>query len=279
MSVAQSYYWCFTLNGYRFAPPLDETVPIVDISEFKYLIYQLEAGVNNTPHLQGYIELKAKRTLNGVRRLIPDAHWEIRRGSRVSARDYCRKLASQLSPAVEFGTWVDGEQGRRTDIQTVFSWAKNGKSELEIAEEVPGLWCKHHRALQRYQFLRHKNAKGFRNVTVNVYVGPAGSGKTRKAYEENPGLYKLEQGEDRVWFDGYEGETCILLDDFYGWIKYGFLLNLLDGYPVRLPVKGGHTWAMWTKVIITSNKPPDSWYIAGLTPALERRISSVITFQ
>jgi hypothetical protein len=67
----------------------------------------------------------------------------------------------------------------------------------------------------------------------------------------------------------------LLIDDFYGWIKYGFLLKVLDIYPLRLAVKGSHAYACWETVYITSNKAPETWYAGGMTAALRRRIHSI----
>ncbi len=71
------------------------------------------------------------------------------------------------------------------------------------------------------------------------------------------------------------GETEILIDDYYGWIKYYYFLRLMDGHQVRIPKKGGHDWAEWTTVWITSNKEPEEWYQFGMTEALDRRITGV----
>merc|ERR1712146_705829 len=38
------------------------------------------------------------------------------------------------------------------------------------------------------------------------------------------------------------------------------LLTMPRGYQQRLSVKGSHSWALWDRVIITSNKHPDEWY-------------------
>lgn len=63
-----------------------------------------------------------------------------------------------------------------------------------------------------------------------------------------------------MWFDGYEGEETLIIDDFYGWCPHSMLLRVLDRYPFRCPVKGGFTWGLWKNVIITSNKHPKDWY-------------------
>lgn len=202
----------------------------------------------------------------------------MRRGSRDQARDYCRKEESRIDGPFEFGSWSEKTPGRRTDLEGLMEGVRNGKSDLEIYEEMPESAARFYKFVERYRFLyQQRKNSGWRDVTTVVYVGAAGTGKTRKAFEEDPGLYKLDTGST-VWFDGYTGQRTLLIDDFYGWIQYGWLLNILDGYPLRLPIKGGHTWAAWTRVIITSNRDMHEWYKDGLTPALNRRISDVVRF-
>jgi len=94
-------------------------------------------------------------------------------------------------------------------------------------------------------------------------------------YSQLENIFKID-GDDTLWWDGYQGQKILLIDDFYGTIKYGKLLNILDIYPLRLPTKGGHTYANWEKIYITSNDKPDKWYQKGLTPALERRLNTII---
>ena len=54
----------------------------------------------------------------------------------------------------------------------------------------------------------------------------------------DPNLYNVpEPNNGSLWFDGYRGQKTILLDDFYGWIKYHTLLQITDGYPYQAPTK------------------------------------------
>ena len=56
-------------------------------------------------------------------------------------------------------------------------------------------------------------------------------------------------------------QTTISIDDFYGNMRYDYLLRLLDGTRQRLPVKGGFVYNNWQNVIITSNQHPAIFYI------------------
>lgn len=125
--------------------------------------------------------------------------------------------------------------------------------------------------------LRERAAKP-RDVRVEVFVGPTGSGKSHTAYEENPDAYRVMRPSKggTIWFSGYTGEATIILDDFRGsWMPYDHLLRLLDKWPLIEQTKGGIVHACWTKVVITSTHPPGVWYeaVEYAGGELARRIS------
>jgi len=123
-----------------------------------------------------------------------------------------------------------------------------------------------------------RKTRDFRHIEVIVHWGDTGTGKTRGPYDE--GAYKWNP-ENVEWWDGYDGEPVLLIDEFYGQIKPARLLTLLDGYQCRLPVKCKFTYAQWEKVYITCNVHPDSWYPdvpERVKAAIQRRISKVVHF-
>jgi hypothetical protein len=73
-------------------------------------------------------------------------------------------------------------------------------------------------------------------------------------------------------FNGYDGEKVLLIDDFNGWIKY--TLRILDGYPLRLNIKNGVTWARFDRVYITSNAKPANFYKREIKKNFKRRINT-----
>lgn len=260
---------CFTLNNYT-----DEQV--ISVKEWcteycTYAVIGKEVGKQGTHHLQGYLELRARKSFKVVLNALFKAHIEPRRGTAEQAADYCKKDDADA--------WQVGEmskQGARNDIFDAYEAIRSKKRKREVAEDFTLVDAKYHRALDRYRSLvEADDSAEFRKVTVEVYWGKAGSGKTRKAVEENPGAYLINEPATNLWFDGYEGQDVIIIDDFSGWVKFRMLLKLLDGYQMRLPIKGGHTYARWTKVIITSNIEPSGWYLRGMPKELERRIDSV----
>jgi hypothetical protein len=186
------------------------------------------------------------------------------------------KYTSKDKNVVWFKVPPASEQGVRTDLVEFRDAIKRNADDAELFENHLQCLAKYPRLENRLResFLK-QSTREFRDVQVIVHWGDAGTGKTRKPYEE--GAYLFDDYENG-WWDGYAGESVICLDDFYGGIKYAFLLRLLDGYQCRLKIKGGFTYARWSKIYITSNKQPHEWYSVGLTPALDRRISQVIYF-
>lgn len=245
-------------------------------------IWQLERSPSTGRlHLQGYAEFTCALRMAQVKHILHDdtVHLEARQGSREQAIAYCRKDETRVRGPWEFGNLGDVQPGKRNDLDSVAGAVLAGQKLDTIVSEYPVQYIKFKRGIEALYFERKREAtREFRRLEVLVYYGDAGTGKTRTAVEKDPNdYYILDQGE-RLWFDGYRGEKVLIIDDFYGWIKYGTLLRILDGYQYRCEIKGGFVYAEWTTVIITSNKPPSEWYTQGMTAALRRRITSSVHF-
>jgi len=253
---------CFTLNNYSDAD-------IAFLRQYaqeqaRYLVFGYEIGEKGTPHLQGYLAWENPRSIDTFLKLcIKKPHVERTRGSAKQASDYCKKDGK----FEEFGELP--AQGERTDWKEAIDMLKSGANVMTIIESHPHM-APAQRALREIKAMLLKPLH--RDVNVIVLIGDAGTGKTRYAYDTHSDLYSKPRGE---WWDGYTGQKTILLDDYYGYIPYSLLLNVLDRYPLQVPVKGGFIYAQWDTVIITSNKHPSSWYSQGLTPALNRRLNKI----
>lgn len=274
--MSRSY--CFTLNN----PTEDEILNVEkhtgDKKNFpiRYMIYGCEIGKESTPHLQGYLELHTTQRISYLKKLIgfERGHFEPRKGTREQARNYCMKDGTFY----EFGDWNAGGQGKRNDIRQIIDLIQNHTPKLDIFDAIPEIAANNLNFIKEYTAaLEKEETKAFREVEVTAYIGDAGTGKTRKVHEENDDVFTVN-ADEAFPFDGYDGEKTILIDDFYGDIKYHSLLRILDGHQYRVNVKGSHRYARWTKVFITSNKQPSEWYKAGLTPALARRLKNVTEF-
>lgn len=147
-----------------------------------------------------------------------------------------------------------------------------------IARTYPETFIRHHRGIERLMAVLNDEPRKW--VTeVKVYIGPTETGKSRKAHDEDK-IQWTHHG-DR-WFDLYEGQDRVLFDDFEGvksGVPYRKLLQLLDRYPLYVPVKGGFVNWRPKLVVITTNVEPSEWYPdqTDITP-LTRRITSVTRF-
>ena len=255
--------WVYTLNNF-----LD-----TDVEQFKAFTVNKhrcckEIGDSGTLHLQGAITFKRAYRLTQLKKLNERVHWEIAKVQ--DAENYCTKGEIVIDSN-------NGKQGARSDLKAVVDQLKKGDTMQAIAEEFPELYIKYHKGLSALKKEIQPRIKDFTKTSVTVFWGPPGCGKTRKVHELEDNVYNvMEPINGSLWFDGYEGQEAILFDDFYGWIKYHMLLQLLDGYKMQLPVKGSTVWKNWTRVYITSNKQFTEWYDRTECKALERRITSQI---
>lgn len=269
---ARSIVW--TLNNYK-----DYHVDVLRnlAKDSRYMVWGYEiAPSTGTPHLQGYTAWDNPRSLDKFALFFEKKiHLEKPRGTAKQCADYCKKPDTK-DPMKPSPGWEEyGElprQGERTDWCVAVEEIKGGTPVEEVIENQPQLLpCV--RALTTYKQMCLKPVN--RDVEVIVLWGEAGSGKSSKAYEIDKNLYSKPANK---WWDGYSGQTTVLLDDFYGWLPYHDLLRVLDRYPYHAEYKGGHIWAQWTRVIITSNKPPAQWYEYGMTPALARRLPKILYY-
>lgn len=240
--------WVFTLNN-----PL---VPLnIDDWPVRYVVYQKETGASGTPHFQGYAEFTQPIRLSGVRRLLAYAHWEPRRGSRDQARAYSTKEDTRTDGPWEYGDWDQGGQGSRTDVSSLKAQIQSGCPLKSIFEAETLAFLKYSRSIQTARLLYTPKRDWPTDVTV--LVGPSGVGKSRYCKEVAPDAYWKQPSN---WWDGYDGQPDVVLDDFYGWLPFHELLRVLDRYEHQVQSKGGNTQLLAKRVFITSNRTPDKWY-------------------
>jgi len=272
--------WCWTLNNYTDAEVA--SLNAVSTDSVTYLVYGREVGESGTPHLQGYVVLRRRLRLGGVKRLlgIDRGHFEIARGDDGAASDYCKKD----NDFVEIGELPVDHSGSRTDLVSMQASIDAGESIRSVAEAHFGTYIRYFRGIERYQSLR-AIPRSWRTQVV-YFWGPPGSGKTRAAYDEAQrlcgGSVCFVHDQTLQWFNGWCPNTKgVILDDFDGRPSIALLLRLFDRYPLQVPVKGSYLEWNPRIVWITSNYSIDYWYGASGThyEALLRRIDDVTCLQ
>lgn len=263
-------YYCFTINNYS-ATDIEQLMAFCD--DTTYLTYGFEKGTQeSTKHIQGYVELPRPQRFSYIKKRLPRAHLEIRHGSRTQARDYCHK---EDPKPFEYGIWKPDKQGMRNDLVAVKRKIDEGVSEEVIADEHFNTWCRNYRAFERYRNL--KNKKRCTEKKVIWIYGPTGTGKSKKAMDLAPDAYW--KPPETKWFDGYAGESTVILDDFRpSWFSFSYLLRLLDRYPMSVENKGGSVPWVPTTIIVTCPSHPDELYnfVTEDIKQLKRRITEVI---
>ncbi len=259
---------CFTINN----PIESDYADLANLEvECDYLIYSKEhfnqeTHPNTTPHLQGYLELHNQQRFNTFRKKLPRAHLEMRRGTSLQASGYCKE--EDGAEVYEYGTL--SAPGKKGGLDDIVAMVTSGMSKRKMAEENPMAVFKHHRGIDALRDALSKPYDSSIEREVYVYWGPTGTGKTRKALEENPGAYKWGPA-NKTWFHKYDGEKTVILDEFRGQIPFGMLLQLLDRYPMKVETKGSMVEFVPTKIIITSPYPPDQWYTSDEFNKFERK--------
>ncbi len=275
--------FCFTLNN---------PVGVIDVSKFgsAYCVYQKEKGEGNTPHFQGFVYFANARTFAQLKKMLPRAHWAIMNGSVQENEHYCSKPIVGCEckhckdcPARLDGPFRSGErpkgQGTRSDLNSVKEMIDEGKSEVEIARSAFGTWCRYYRAFNRYRILT--NIGRTWQTECLVYWGPSGSGKSRHALElggESQFWLPPPHANGSVWWDGYDGQETVVIDEFYGWIRRDVLQRIIDRYPYQVETKGGSVPFVAKRVIITSNKAPEDWYPKAGLGSMARRLVEPIGY-
>lgn len=250
-------------------------------SHIRYVVCQVECcPETNRLHVQGYTEFSRPTRVNRWKNLIRDdtCHVERRRGTRIQAREYCLKQDTRQWGPYEYGDWQQGGSGSRNDLLAVKRRLDEGANQITIANEFFEDWCKFSRAFEKYSNLSACQAPALRDVRTTVLWGETGCGKSHRAFHHCPTAYRLAPpnvDNGPLWWDGYDDQATVIIDDFESWISYRTLLMLLDKYPFRCQIKGGVVMARWTHVIITSNICPTQWFPNEHAGPLERRLTVV----
>ncbi|AIX11623.1 capsid [Bat associated cyclovirus 12] len=261
----------FTWNNYT-SEDYDKCCEFIK-SNCRYGIVGKEiAPTTGCPHLQGFCNLHKPMRFGAIKKHLHNSiHIEKANGSDEDNKKYCSKSGET------FEQGHPHKQGERTDLQSCISDIQSGATIKKIAEDHPAVFIRYHRGIREYiRTVMPIKERDFK-TEVYYYWGPPGSGKSKRALEEakqrGTSIYYKPRG---LWWDGYQQHDCVIIDDFYGWIKYDEMLKIMDRYPYKVQIKGGFEEFTSKYIWITSNVDTDDLYkfIGYKTDALERRITN-----
>lgn len=221
----------------------------------KYLVFGKEVGEKGTPHLQGYVFWPTLKSLKQMSKFLERAHWEPQRGSFEQAIEYCKKDGSfeELGEA-PMSDKKKGECGKRV-YQEAFELAKQGKID-EIEEPLRTRFYNTYKKIRAdYQVV----PESIGSLEHEWYYGDSGTGKTRKAREENPGAYLKNPNK---WWDGYVDQEVVVIDEWSPVHEClaAHLKQWADHHPFCAETKGSSLCIRPRKIIVTSNYHPEQCF-------------------
>jgi len=246
MRGEQGIFWMLTIPESSFTPPQDPPEGV------RWIFGQKEIGeATGYVHWQIVVAFSKKVRRSGVVEKFGNVHCELTRSS--AANEYVRKANTSVD-----GTRFEiGQKPIRInnsiDWESVWDCAKKGD-----LQAIPARI-----RLVSYRTLRaiaadHSKCVGMERV-CNVYWGATGTGKSRRAWDES-GLDAYSKDPRSKFWDGYQNERNVVIDEFRGGIDISHMLRWLDRYPVRVEIKGSSKPLEATTIWITSNISPKDWY-------------------
>lgn len=210
------------------------------------------APSTGTAHLQGYLYSKGPVSFSTIKGMFASAHIEKAKGNPTQNITYCTKdgdwfeINAELKPV---------GQGTRTDLIGLLDKAK---SFAPAAELITAGHVASGAALRSYQRIQGLvQAPRRPDVRVGWFWGSSGHGKTRAAVEVlDDGAFLM--GNDKGWWDGYDGQRSVIIDDYDpAGISPATLLRILDRYPLTVGGKGTSLPFCGVRIIVTSCVHPE----------------------
>jgi len=296
--MSRSTNWCFTINN----PSIDDILQLdwenkqQWNNQIVFAVYAKEYGTNMTEHYQGYLETAHPKTLSWLKKRLPRAHFESRKGTRNQAILYCLKEYDTSSTTTgtqdvffwelypHWITWQamkqeltsyktsgktsnSGTLTRKQCLQQMKTMIDEGKTDVDLANFDFNTYVSCFRGLNQYRLIitppRNHETK------VIVCQGPTGTGKSKWCMDNYPNAYWKQRGN---WWDNYSGQETVIIDEFYGWLPYDLILRLCDRYPLMVEVKGGQVQFIAKTIIFTSNQLPERWYKNVYFSSFTRRV-------
>lgn len=272
-SESRAKHWSVTINNWT-----EEDVQSIEHCkrQCKYMAFCEEVGKEGTNHLQGCVGFHVKLRMATLKKWFPRAHLEVAIDP-PALWDYCLKHdETHVKDGFEVvhgekpEGYTSGLMNNRWAKFQAECEAKDGRGWGELCHGFPDL-IKSEGAMRKIYERCHVWTVGEKKVVC--LWGDTGVGKS---------LYVKQKIGDQPffrvtskWFDFYDYEDIIWLDDFEsGWAGgRSLFLQLLDQGACRVEVKGGTALCVATTIYITSNENPEGWFKGG--EAIMRRMTTL----
>jgi len=237
--------YVFTLNNYS----VEEEEALKKL-ECKYICFGKEiAPTTKTPHLQGMVCFQNQRSFDQVKSIFPiRTHLEPMRGRVEQSQVYCKKDGTWFENGIPPQSNKKNGEIEKERYEDAWKLAKEGK----IEEIDADLRIRHYHTIKRIYKDYQVRPEDKDHTTGYWFHGPPGTGKSFTARMENPNAYIKSANK---WWDGYQGEEVVILDDLDLMHKVlGHHLKIWgDAYAFNAEDKGGSRMIRPKRIIVTSN--------------------------
>ncbi len=247
IGIPQGVFWAATIPLPCAGFPLTSLPPAV-----VWCRGQHEKTDSGYEHVQAVFAWKKKVRLATVRGLFGGVgHWEPTRSSAINA--YVWKEDTRIpGTQFEFGA-KPIRVNSSTDWESV--WIAATKGDLSaIPARIRVVSYRTIRAIAA----DHQCPRPMER-TVKVFWGETGTGKSYRAWSEAGDSAYAKCPRSKFW-EGYQDQENVVIDEFRGGIDVAHLLRWFDRYPVIVEVKGSSKPLNAKRIWITSNIDPREWY-------------------
>jgi len=255
MAQKEFRHAAITWNNYQDVEWEKILTQAVDKLNINYLIFGREvAPKTGTPHLQGYVQFEKKKYFTSIIKYLPGCHITPVLGSSQDNVTYCNK--SDNNP-IEWGILRSIARGRAkqaADWNILLQHAEAGDLDY-IRENHPREYLIYFRTFKQ---IAVENLKPQAIVRSCFWLwGKPRVGKSRYCHAKWPGAYWKNANK---WWDGYKGESAVVLDDLGTNHLSEHLKRWADRYKIIAEVKTSATALAYDTFVVTSNFHPDELF-------------------
>lgn len=226
------------------------------------IVAGLETASTGTPHVQGAVIFDKQMKMRAAQAAIGPRSSLKRMGGSWDEQDYCRKEGVVI---IDDGEAPLSEQGKRNDLTVIQGLLDEGVSIMELSNTHFSAVMRYRRGFEAY--LDDRANLIFRTETTKGiwYFGPTGGGKSHMAFTGHgiyhPDRFYMLKIADKGWWDRYDGQEIVIINDYRGEIKFNELLTYLDKWPEKVIRRSNSPRNFVSKLIIfTSSLAPEEAY-------------------
>jgi len=229
MKLPKKVHW-FVMTDWNCLEK-DDYMKVMAKHDVKFLAYGKEiAPSTGKKHHQCYLYFKHSRAWGKLALKRIGGWWgethnfvDAQRGNVDANELYCQKEGE----LVKLGT--EPKQGQRGDINDTCAEIMKGNVTVDdIAIESPMHYHQYGRTFEKIQtiYLRTK-WRTWRTEGI-WYFGNTQCGKSHQMYKDYHPKTHFIKNLNEKWWDGYQGQEIICINEFKGQITYGELMDLVD---------------------------------------------------